>query len=126
MAISRDKAEKSFRRILKAFPVSSSVKEGLTAFRKWLDGFDPLDKTIGDLKTTREKVFHHKHRTARSRWIAPKDFPSSSVMHAYMKPVVDMSQEKFSWGKPNLKSIQIFCSNKIGWDEGEIKIMLDF
>jgi len=108
--------------ILQAFPVTNSVKEGLTAFRKWLDGFDPLDEitrgndSLSDSKTTRERVFHHKHRSARSRWIAPKDFPAPSVMQAYMKPVVDTSRETLSWGKPHLDHIKTFCSKKIGWD----------
>jgi len=109
--------------ILQAFPVANGVKEGLTAFRKWLDGFgDEItcdSDSSSDSKIARERLFHEKHRSARSRWTAPKDFPAPSVMQAYMKPVVDTSTEIFSWEKPNLNHIQTFCSKKIGWDAAE-------
>ena len=112
--------------ILQAFPVSSGVREGLSTFRTWLDGFNPSEE-LGDLDSTskltdkniRERLFHKKHKSARSRWIAPKDFPAANVLHAYSKPVVDSSPEEFSWNVPDVQKLQDFCSIKMGWEKAE-------
>ena len=79
--------------VLQAFDVSVDIKSGLTKFRQWLDGFELADVAT---KTPAEKEFHNKHRSARNRWIAPKDFPSPSVLTAYQKPVVDKSDARGS------------------------------
>lgn len=88
--------------ILDTFDVSSELKVGLENFRKWLDGFDPADalgvKSSELGKTKKEIVFHSQHKTARTRWIAPANFPAEGVMKAYLDPVVDKSKERFSWG----------------------------
>ena len=112
--------------ILQAFPVSSGIKEGLNAFKKWLDGFD-LDDALGEESHSLESntidskvlTFQKKHRSARSRWVAPKDFPANNVIQAYLKPVVDTSNEKFSWGIPDLTNIRSFCSQRLGWSHGK-------
>jgi hypothetical protein len=72
--------------VLEAFDVSVNLEEGLEKFRKWLDGFDPLDvlarriDNSSELHHTKEQTFHSKHRTARTRWIAPANFPADNVM----------------------------------------------
>ena len=99
--------------VLQAFDVSDDIKSGLAKFRQWLDGFEPTD--IVATRTPAEKEFHNKHRSARNRWIAPKDFPSPSVLTAYQKPVVDKSDARFSWGLPDIEALRIFCARKIGW-----------
>jgi len=103
--------------VLQAFDVSSDVKGGLTMFRKWLDGFEPTDSVT--TRTLAEKEFSNKHRTARTRWSAPKDFPSPSVLTAYQKPVVDKSDSPFSWGVPDALAVHSFCSRKLGWTSEE-------
>ena len=104
--------------ILKAFPVSEvGVHEGLSAFRKWLDGFDLLDDE--NEQNSHVLEFRRKHKTARSRWVVPKDFPSPNVLQAYSKPVVDSSKENFSWGMPDIDSMRNFCFNKMGWETSE-------
>jgi 5'-3' exonuclease len=108
--------------ILQAFPVDD-VQEGLQEFREWLDGFgdDPkLPDNDGDGESTfatRKMQFHKKHKSARTRWIAPADFPSQAIINAYTKPVVDKSNAKFSWAKPDIKGLQQFCSDSLGWEK---------
>jgi DNA excision repair protein ERCC-5 len=93
--------------ILDTFDVSHGVKDGLGSFRSWLDGFDPPEiphqdedgpHTKMNAQTIKEKEFHSQHRTARTRWIAPKNFPADNVIKAYIDPVVDKSTEPFTWG----------------------------
>ena len=81
--------------VLQAFDVSSSVKDGLSSFRQWLDGIDATDDY--NAMTPAMKEFHIKHQSARTRWAAPHDFPSASVLNAYQRPVVDASESEFSW-----------------------------
>ena len=87
--------------ILDTFDVSEDLKGGLDGFKKWLDGFDPAEildkKNKEQSKKTKEQLFHSKHKSARSRWVA-ENFPSDAVMKAYLNPVVDKSGERFSWG----------------------------
>jgi len=103
--------------VLQAFDVSSDIKSGLTKFRQWLDGFEPTDNVT--TRTPAETEFHNKHRSARNRWVAPKDFPSASVLTAYQKPVVDKSDARFSWGLPDIEALRVFCAQKIGWPAEE-------
>lgn len=89
--------------ILKAFDVSSDLREGLQRFGNWMDGFDPTSgvehhKPSREGPNASEQIFHTQHRSARTRWETPSNFPSEAVMKAYLDPVVDRSEERFSWG----------------------------
>ena len=93
--------------------MDEGVKVGLDKFREWLDGFgDPqdVDKADGNSQTStyasKEMIFHKNHKSARTRWIAPADFPSQGIINAYLKPAVDKSKTRFSWGKPDLDRLQ--------------------
>lgn len=46
-----------------------------------------------------------------------ESFPSPQVVEAYLKPEVDLSKEKFTWGKPNEIKLREFARNKFGWSE---------
>lgn len=90
--------------VLEAFNVSENAEQGLIAFKNWMDGFDPF---IGRSKPSgatgpeidrRQERFHEQHKSARSRWIPPGNFPSKEVLNAYLNPVVDQSAEDFTWG----------------------------
>ena len=109
--------------LLQAFPVSDSddgVRDGLQQFREWLDGFGdpPLDES-DELVSLKVKTFHKKHHSARTRWVAPADFPSAGIIRAYLNPVVDKSKVKFSWGIPNLDGLHHFCAESLGWERAE-------
>ena len=100
--------------VLQAFDVAQDCKSGLKRFRQWLDGFDPDDLAKhkkdknGSAALTKEQIFHKKHHTARTRWIAPKHFPDDKVLNAYLNPVSDNSEERFSWGVPDLAGLEKF------------------
>lgn len=42
-------------------------------------------------------------------------FPEREVYDAYMSPIVDESNSKFSWGIPDLDGIRIFMNSKARW-----------
>jgi len=111
--------------ILQAFPVKDGVQEGLSAFRKWLDGCDNLiDNGDGsNAKSTLSDTarrFHNDHKSARLRWVTPKDFPSRKVFQAYSNPVVDTSKTQFTYGIPDSDNIRMFCLRKMGWNGAEV------
>ena len=116
--------------ILTAFDVSTNVKEGLTKFRGWLDGFDPSDvlniaKGPESQSNSREQEFHRKHHTARTRWIAPEHFPDPKVLTAYLNPVVDTSEERFAWGVPDTANLILFCNKHAGWSPEQTRQLLE-
>jgi DNA excision repair protein ERCC-5 len=115
--------------ILQAFEVSQDLKKGLLEFRKWLDGFDPGDALAtkkGKAKTTtNQALFHQTHHTARTRWIAPKHFPDEKVLAAYLNPVVDKSEDRFSWGVPDLDKLVVFLNRHAGWNPEETRRLLE-
>ena len=108
--------------ILQAFP-SDDIRKGLQAFREWLDGFGepPATNEDGEETTylTRQMLCHKKHKSARTRWVAPADFPSHVIINAYAKPAVDKSNSKFTWAKPRIDGLQQFCAETLGWDQEE-------
>lgn len=110
--------------IVHAFDASADAKEGLLRFRKWLDGFDPFDSVKesdnkGEEEMTKERFFHRKHNSARARWVAPKSFPSPQVLNAYLNPVVETSEERFSWGVPDMDRLILFLNKHVGWSAEE-------
>ncbi len=113
---------------LRAFPVDDSaegIAGGLTRFREWLDGFDdPGNDRESKRYLSNEALFRKKHRTARTRCAAPADFPSPAIINAYLKPVVDKSEAKFSWAKPDLPGLQHFCAEAMGWEQDETDRMV--
>jgi DNA excision repair protein ERCC-5 len=115
--------------VLQAFDVSEGVKEGLTKFRKWLDGFDPDDarkkKVESDDELSAERKFSVKHKSARTQWNAPANFPADNVINAYLKPVVDSSSDHFSWGVPDLGKLLVFCQRNMGWEQSDTRKLLE-
>jgi 5'-3' exonuclease len=113
--------------VVDAFDISKDVKKGLQDFRKWLDGFDPADALAtkkGKSEQSKENVFHKNHHTARTRWIAPKHFPDDKVLSAYLNPVVDKSEERFTFGVPDLDNLILFCNQHVGWSPDETRRLL--
>lgn len=110
--------------VIQAFPVRYNLRGGLQAFRKWLDGLDIIDDkrrddesdAANDNENNRELHFRKKHKSARTLWQAPKDFPAENILQAYSNPVVDKSRNTFSWGEPDLENIRLFAESKMGWN----------
>ena len=107
--------------VLQAFEVSADLKEGLSRFATWLDGFGTNDTGF----STEQDEFHEKHKTARSRWVMPPHFPADGVIQAYMNPVVDKSNERFTWGVPDVEGLVAFCAQHIGWVADETRKLLE-
>jgi len=108
--------------ILQAFTIHDSeegIRVGLQKFREWLDSFGDPALADDDDASHREYLFHKKHKSARTRWVAPADFPSLGILNAYLKPVVDKSQAKFTWATPDLQGLQSYCAETIGWEMAE-------
>jgi DNA excision repair protein ERCC-5 len=136
--------------LLEAYDVADNLEGGLGDFKKWLDGFDPFvdgrskihqseDENPG-VGRKRER-FHEQHKSARTRWVAPSNFPSKEVMKAYLEPVVDQSKEEFTWGSTFIRShvlllstnkakavdednLTKFCDAYMGWDAEETRRLL--
>ena len=114
--------------VIDAFDVSKNLRAGLKEFRKWLDGFDPneaIGKGPDESTLTKGQVFSRNHRAARTRWVAPKNFPSEKVISAYTNPVVDKSNEKFSWGTPDLTKLEHFFGRHAGWTSQQTRSMVE-
>ena len=123
--------------VLQAFPIEDSadgIAQGLNSLRDWLDGFDVPSSTDSNGKDTSSSsneikcsniAFCKKHSSARTRWIAPADFPSRAIINAYLKPVVDNSRVQFSWGKPDQPGLQRFLAESLGWEQGETDRILN-
>ncbi|KAL3902443.1 MAG: hypothetical protein SGILL_010820, partial [Bacillariaceae sp.] len=113
--------------ILLAFDVAEDCKNGLTRFHKWLEGFDPADLVKGGDSQANgvSDEFHRKHRTARNRWVAPKYFPDDRVLNAYWNPVVDNSDERFTWGEPDLDGMIVFLNKQLGWPAEQTKSLIN-
>ncbi|CAM9742641.1 unnamed protein product, partial [Ectocarpus fasciculatus] len=114
--------------VINAFPLEGKgAHHGLSKFKKWIDGFDPLldqelegltkrgsQKEIDGLSL--EMKFHLKHKTARNRWTVPEGFPSEEVINAYNNPQVDRSEEPFSWATPDVDGLRALCQRVLGWN----------
>mmetsp|Transcript_14036 Transcript_14036/g.21432 ORF Transcript_14036/g.21432 Transcript_14036/m.21432 type:complete len:1096 (+) Transcript_14036:226-3513(+) len=88
--------------ILNVFDTTQNVKSGLLGFRRWLDDFDLSDvaglPSIETESVPGMQAFHKAHKSFRTRWVCPKNFPADDVLKAYLNPVVDKSSDSFSWG----------------------------
>jgi len=109
--------------VLEAFPVKDGLKQGLSEFRKWLDGFD-LSEEVNSMSAP-VRDFDAKHKSAKGRWSVPDSFPCSRVISAYVSPVVDTSRQEFSWGEPDSEGLVTFSAKNMGWTKEETLKYLD-
>ena len=94
--------------------------EGLRRFRDWVERATlPLgeDKDASDFMT--------RHSSVRKNWDLPKEFPNERVMMEYRSPKVDVSKDKFRWGKPDLKLLLAFCAGKFSWSHEKTNELLE-
>ena len=96
---------------------------GLRAFARWVRawrGGDEAAAAAADGDDTEElRRFKSSHKTARRNWELADGFPSDAVVEAYTRPVVDASDERCEWARPNLHALRSFCREKFGWDEAK-------
>lgn len=79
-----------------------SLLAGLSKFKDWFRN----DRTNFTRKSLRSKLKNIS---------ISDDFPSRRVVEALLKPVVDDSDEKFSWGQPDAESIRELAKTTFGW-----------
>ena len=89
-----------------AFP----TMESLVLFRKW--AHQQID--VEELNPIQQE-YAHKHSNLRKTWRVSDQFPSPMVVEAYLRPTVDDSREKFTWGRPNLAGLRKFCVDKLDY-----------
>jgi DNA excision repair protein ERCC-5 len=112
--------------ILDTFTMAEGTKEGLLKFKEWLDGISLGDDAYDESdEGSRLMRFREKHQTARTRWTTPDGFPSENVIQAYVNPVVDKSDERFTWARPDVEKLIHFCQQYVGWSPNETKKYLD-
>lgn len=85
--------------------------EGLKKFRDWI--VNGIENAVDDTS----KRWFQKHKNLRQKIKAlDQHFPSREVVDAYLRPVVDSSNEEFEWNCPDLDALREFCLKKFGWD----------
>ena len=90
--------------ILAAFPSEGDdLLRGLVNFSAWIKS----GKIPGPGRTS----LRNKLKNVQIE----KGFPSQAVIQAYLHPTVDESNEKFTWGKPNLILLADYVRQKFGW-----------
>lgn len=88
----------------KSTPEESSMISGLHKFREWVSN----GKTIGPNGKT---VLRSKLKNID----LTEGFPSKDIADAYLHPIVDQSDDKFSWGHPDCETIREFAKRNFGW-----------
>lgn len=82
----------------------SSMISGLHKFRDWVAS----GKTVGPNGKT---VLRSKLKNIE----LTEGFPSKDIAEAYLHPIVDQSDDKFSWGYPDSETIREFAKRNFGW-----------
>eukprot|EP01113_Clastostelium_recurvatum_P013511 TRINITY_DN17174_c0_g2_i6.p1 TRINITY_DN17174_c0_g2~~TRINITY_DN17174_c0_g2_i6.p1 ORF type:complete len:600 (+),score=166.58 TRINITY_DN17174_c0_g2_i6:40-1839(+) len=72
-------------------------------------GTSPAKPTTTPLKRHLKKMRERLKEELRG------DFPSPTVVQAYLDPMVDQSQEPFVWACPDLDDLRKFAREKFGW-----------
>ena len=85
--------------------------EPLVKFRDWRDSItNPRDKS--QLGGANRKKF--------LKFQLPENFPSRAVFEGYLRPLADSSEEKFTWGVPELDELREYARRNFGWDTRKI------
>lgn len=102
MEILSEFASKSSQQTTDDMTDEMSLLTGLSKFKEWLQN----DKVNFSKKSLRSKL--------KNVAIAD-DFPSRRVVEALLRPIVDKSEEKFTWGAPDAESIRELAKTTFGW-----------
>lgn len=82
----------------------NSMISGLNKFRDWVAS----GKNVGPNGRT---VLRSKLKNID----LTEGFPSKDIAEAYLHPIVDQSDDKFSWGHPDTETIREFTKRNFGW-----------
>ncbi|BGP06546.1 DNA repair protein rad2 [Rhodotorula toruloides] len=97
------------RELLEEFP----GKDGLKVFKAWWDKVQSGQDTEKDTNTSWKRRFKSQHRNL----ILDKGWPSAEVAQAYFRPVVEESDDRFSWGFVDLDGLRHYLHRSLGWDQ---------
>ncbi|BGP30595.1 DNA repair protein rad2 [Rhodotorula toruloides] len=97
------------RELLEEFP----GKDGLKLFKAWWDKVQSGQDTEKDTNTSWKRRFKSQHRNL----ILDKGWPSAEVAQAYFRPVVEESDDRFSWGFVDLDGLRHYLHRSLGWDQ---------
>lgn len=75
---------------------------------------------VAMLRATLQVQFSQKHRSGRSRWSVPDNFPDPLVARAYLHPQAHYSTDPFSWTVPLRGPVRRFCSDRLGWTNAQV------
>lgn len=63
-------------------------------------------------------------RGVRKNWELPESFPNKLVAEAYREPRIDANKNKFTFGRPDLELLRLFCRDRFGWTEDKVDSLL--
>lgn len=73
------------------------------------------------LLCSQQLQFTQKHRSGRSRWSVPDNFPDPLVARAYLHPQAQYSTEPFAFSAPLRGPVRRFCSDRLGWTDAQVR-----
>jgi DNA excision repair protein ERCC-5 len=62
-----------------------------------------------DGMTPEQLAFTAAHSGVRRNWQVPSNFPSETVVNAYLAPRVDPNKARFTFGRPDHDALRSFC-----------------
>jgi len=96
--------------------------EGLRELYEWASLLG--DSEIDADETPQLTVFKEQHKKYRLTWQFPPGFPSAAVWEALTSPVVDRSEEPFSWGVPSEGEIAGTMTRLTGMTDAKARELL--
>ncbi|KAM3142872.1 hypothetical protein pb186bvf_004935 [Paramecium bursaria] len=99
-------------------------KEALLRFSEWASRADLFlkdrDRHYENLPQ-KEIEYKLKHMNYKKSWELPMDFPSQIVIDGYLKPRIDKSEEKFTWGQPAMNKIIQYAKEQLKYSDQRIQ-----
>ncbi|KAG0144656.1 hypothetical protein CROQUDRAFT_659721 [Cronartium quercuum f. sp. fusiforme G11] len=84
---------------------------GLLKFKQWWKNVQVGNDTEKESGT----AFRKKFRKKKDKIWLDDSWPNLAVAEAYHKPAVDTSDQRFTWGLPDLDGIRQFLSDHLNW-----------
>lgn len=71
------------------------------------------------------QAFQLKHKSGRSKWTVPKNFPDEDVASAYLEPQANWDSAKFDCPIPKVHKVRKFCKDVLGWTDQDMDVQID-
>ncbi|GAA5869978.1 hypothetical protein JCM16303_001859 [Sporobolomyces ruberrimus] len=86
-------------------------EDGLTRFKDWWKKVEEGKDSKKDTNTAWKRKFKKGHKAL----VIEGNWPKPEIARAYYNPVVNESDEPFSWGGIDLDGLLIFLARSMGW-----------